>query len=674
MADIHSKILSKYGVDIEKVNLFKLYKLENAELSKEELEQKIAECRKKWTQSINGANERLAQRDRVHLEKADSYEAILKDSKLRKELYAYYNRSEASGGEAVEFARGYFSMLATTKKIRQADVAFFFEYFAEERKNKKAVREMLSKEFKVVLLEKGKDDTEEAEPEVEGKKKEDASPLIVNLFQKATILKLNKCEKFFQKAKESETLCQKYPALTESLYRLLELDKTESLAKMSEQVMKRRDEVFNQRQEKGQEYAPLVDLFNTLADIMDYRDVVDNFTEFKLLIQYPKLTPYMYGFDDMKQSTLNGIFEVAKGEYFFRDVNDFLLNYFIPVHDNFNVHDNAIRGIIKKAQKKANANKILNEIDKRLGWKKQRGIPIGVRIVHGLVYWPIYLFYLIFEIFKVVFTVLEHAAIPVFGVCLIGFNLLFPKLWDIDNLLVLGRIFSKEKWYFFLERFLGAEIINGFAAFMMSLFAILLLLMIYLIPSFFISMFLYETTDKMSEKMDWIGLERTFQNIFRILREKTEGQYRSQKKSFYKHKAPKIITNLICLAVLAGAVCLLPIGFHKLGEVTGYGQQAENEDLPEVSEDDAKKETEAPAVEEAAPEPIYYVVIESQINIRSGAGTEYNIVSAAYQGDVFAGTGNEEEASNGRIWYEIYLDGSMTETGWASSKVIEKQQ
>ena len=61
MADIQRKILEKYGIDISKDNIFKLYKIENDDISSLLLEQAISAARKRWNQSINGANEKIAE-------------------------------------------------------------------------------------------------------------------------------------------------------------------------------------------------------------------------------------------------------------------------------------------------------------------------------------------------------------------------------------------------------------------------------------------------------------------------------------------------------------------------------------------------------------------------------------------------------------------------------------
>ena len=65
------------------------------------------------------------------------------------------------------------------------------------------------------------------------------------------------------------------------------------------------------------------------------------------------------------------------------------------------------------------------------------------------------------------------------------------------------------------------------------------------------------------------------------------------------------------------------------------------------------------------------IITEDVGNIRSGPGTDFDIITTANKGDIFIASGNQEIASNGRVWYEIYLNDKMTETGWASEKIIE---
>lgn len=685
MADIQSKILSRYEIDIAQENIFKLYKIDSADISSQDLEKKFQETRKRWTTSINGANEKNAERDRARLEKADKYESILKDGKLRKEVFDFYNKSAggsagegaAHGGGATEFAKDYFNLIATTKKVKRADVEFFFKYYQSERKNKKAILEMLSKELKINGLGKeGKYADEDEAGEAEGKKKDEASPLIVNLFQEATILKIRRAVEKFEEAAQSNELCQRYPKLRDGLFEYLEIKDIEDAKQFTELMLARGKEVYAVRQERGAEYVPLVDLFNILQSIGDYQDVVDNIPQVKLLLKYPNLTPYMFSFVEMKPSTVKGMVGVANRDYSFRDEADFILNYYKPIHDNFGISDRGIGAILRKAEKKAVQNKVLNEIDKKLGINKnKRTIPLGAEILHWLVYWPIFVLYFVFEVAKVIFTKLRYFTIPAFIIFFVWENWIFSKQGK-DNIFVLRKIFIKSQWLTFLDGYLGAAAVNWFEMLLLSLTAIIILLIIYVLPPLVVSWFIAEFADNFNKRFDWVGIERTFRQVLMILKKKTENQYNTQKKLFIKKKIPKAITNIVCLIALILIIIFTPIGFRKFSETTGYFQpEPEIETEIEADTDNIvnDEDDQSDVVVEEVPTGNIMVITVDSANIRSGPGVDYGIISAASKGDTFIATGNQETASNGRIWYEIYLDEEMTQTGWGSQKVIAFQ-
>lgn len=675
MADIQSKILSKYGIDIAQENILKLYKIDSADISPQDLEAKIQDTRKRWNSSINGANEKNAERDRARLEKADKYEAILKNAKLRKEVFNFYNKpSGPAGGGATPgsgstaFAKEYFELVATTKKIKKADVDFFFKYYQSERKNKKAILEMLSKELKVNGLGKEDKYADEGDTkEEEGKKKDDSNPLIVNLFQEATVLKIRRAIEKFEESAQSNEICQRYPNIRNGLYEFLGIKNVENAKQFTDIMAAKGKEVYAIRQERGTEYVPLVDMYNILQSIGDYQDVVDNIPEFKLLLKYPNLTPYMFSFVEMKPSTVKGIVDVANRDYVFRDDADFILNYYKPIHDNFGISDSGIGAILRKAEKKAKQNKVLNDIDEKLGRNKnKRKISIGAEIIHWLVYWPIFTVYFVFEVAKAIFTELHRFAIPVF-IILFGLeSWLLPEL-GIDNLLILRKLFFKNQWLSYLNGFMGEMGENVVETILLSLVLILILLAVYILPPLFVSLFIAEFADDFNKRFDWVGIERTFQQVFQILRKRTEDQYLAQKKLFVKSKIGKVIINLISLAILIAIIIFTPVGFRKFSETTGYFQK----ELKVEDYYEAVDEGDAGEVENDLPVVQTMVITESSANIRSGPGTDYDVVTTASRGDEFIATGNQETASNGRIWYEIYLDEDKTEVGWASQKIID---
>lgn len=577
MADIQDKILSKYGIDISRENIFKLYKIESPDISPQDLEAKIQDTRKRWTTSVNGANEKNAERDRARLEKADKFEAVLKDAKLRKEVFNFYNKPSGPTGGAIpgsgstEFAKEYFELVATTKKIKKADVDFFFKYYQSERKNKKAILEMLSKELKVNGLGKeGKYADENDTTDEEVNKKDESSPLIVNLFQEATVLKIRRAIEKFDEAARSSEICQHYPNVRKSLYDFLDIKDVADAKQFTEMMAAKGKEVYAIRQERGTEYVPLVDLFNILQSIGDYQDVVDNIAEFKLLLKYPNLTPYMFSFVEMKPSTVKGLLDVANRDYVFRDDTDFILNYYKPIHDNFGISDSGIGSILRKAEKKAKQNKVLNDLDEKLGRKKnKRKISVGAEIIHWLVYWPIFAVYFVFEVSKAFFTGLHRFAIPIF-VILFGLeNWMFPKI-GVDNLLILRKIFFKDQWVAYVQSFLGDSGQNVVEWILLSLITIIALLVVYILPPLFAAVFISEFADDFNKRFDWLGLERTFQQIFQIIRKRTEDQYLANKKIFAKRKAGKIILNLAGVALLIVIIFFAPMGFEWFRETTGY--------------------------------------------------------------------------------------------------------
>jgi len=141
---------------------------------------------------------------------------------------------------------------------------------------------------------------------------------------------------------------------------------------------------------------------------------------------------------------MKGIIDVAKREYAFRDDNDFILTYYNPVYDNFGITNSAIKELVRNAEKKTKSNKVLNNIEEKLGRKKKRKISIGAEIVHWLVYWPKFLVYFVFEIFKAVFTELHKSVIPIFAVTFFIANRYLPNFTGMDNILSLRKIFLRR--------------------------------------------------------------------------------------------------------------------------------------------------------------------------------------------------------------------------------------
>ena len=675
MANLRETILSRYEIDIDQENILKLYKISSPDISEKEMEDQISATRNRWQASINGPNEKNANRDRARLEKASKYEEILRASKYRKELFDYYDptKGKRSGSStnssygSTKFAREYFQLIATTKKLQKSDVDFFFKYYQSERKNKKAILEMLGNEFKQKGLGNNalySDD--KIDEEIEGKKKDESSPLITNLFQEATILKLRRAVEKFDESYNTPEICQYYPSIRNGLYDFLEIEDVAEIKELAKLMTEKGSKIYEVRQERGASFAPLVDFFNIMKSLVDYKDVVDNIQEFKLLIKYPNLTSYMYSFVAMKPATLKGIVDVANRDYVFRDQTDFILNFYEPVYDNFGINNSGISSLIRKAEKNAKKNKILDELDKKIGRKKKKSIPLYAEIIHWLVYWPIFMVYLIFEITKVLFTKLPLLTIPLTALYLFLSNWLIPKHYKVDNLFVLRKIFFKTQWIDYMKDvFSNSD--NDLLIFIESLLQIIFLSTIYILPTVFVAIFLADFADDFNKRFDWIGIERTFKQVFMNLRAKTEEQFGLSHKLYVNKKIPKAIVNLASLALVILAVLKVPILYNSGFHANGIGINFESSFSKEgtMDTDVSEEETTEGQVGETM------VITVNSANIRSGPGTDYGVVKTAGEGNEFIATGNEETGSNGRKWYEIYLDENMEETAWASEKVIE---
>ncbi len=680
MADIREKILSKYGIDVAQENLFKLYKIDSPDISATDLEHKIQDTRKRWNISINGANEKNKARDKARLEKADEYEEILKNAKLRSELSAFYSKNKGAAGGAVvtEFAKSYFDIVGTTKKIKKEDVDFFIKFYPSEERNTKAICEMLGLKTKESGQEKAEDPAAEKAAE-----KNTSKRMIVNNFDQATVLNISKLARYLEELKQNDKVCREYPTIRNGLYEFLffderlkpkvEINNADALYTFVQEEAKK---AYSVKQEKGEEYIKLTVIYNDLGKLCKCEDVKDNFDAFMLLLRYPNLTSYMYAFKEMKEKTLDLFVAVAKRDYGFMDRNDFILNYYLQTNDHFGIDNHSIKSILRKAATKTAQNKVLNAVRNKCGGARI-SISLGAEILYCLLYWPIFVSYFVFEIAKIIFTKLRYCAIPVFLLVFWIENTLFPQM-GIDSILILRKIAVRSEWLPYIDEIMGdVKEENVFGIICLSLMVIVFWLAVYIIPALFAALVVTGFASDFNKRFDWIGIERTFKAVFARLKEKTKSQYRLSKKGFIKNKIGKILVNFACMAFLILLLLSLhhfaPIAFGKFSETTGYFQKeakvqeyvgygAEGENLADES-----------AFEDSKPTGDAMVITASSANVRSGPGKEYGIIQTVRQGTIFVSTGNQTATSNGTIWYEVYLDEGMTQTGWASQKVISFQ-
>ena len=409
MADIREQIKRKYGVDIETLNLFSLYKISGPDVTDQELEQAFAKKRKSWSQFLNSPREDKAAQARQHLEAADRYEAVLRDPSLRKALYAYYQKSgDGTGDTSLDFAREFFGIVGKTRRIRRQEIDFFFEYFPEQRKSRQSILEMLKTEFKVSKLDaRGADGGEDERDE---KKKKSA--LVADQFDRSTLLGIRKCQAYLTKAAAIGTTAVQFPGMSESLYRFLDLENCRDIESLRTLVKAGREKASDLRLDGGQEYTPVLDLYNKLDELLDQNDVFYNFKEFKLLVKFPNLTPYMYEIVEARERTIADLARVAQREYGFRDQYDFLFSYFLTMYSKFGIYDNGIRKMMKDAERKQGRQKFLDKVDRIRGREKTEPLPPCFTPLFFLAYLPVYLTFGVFELVKLIVWNLRYIAIP----------------------------------------------------------------------------------------------------------------------------------------------------------------------------------------------------------------------------------------------------------------------
>ncbi|WP_320956976.1 SH3 domain-containing protein [Enterocloster asparagiformis] len=661
MADIREQIKRKYGVDIETLNLFSLYKISGPDVTDQELELAFAKKRKSWSQFLNSPREDKAAQARQHLEAADRYEAVLRDPSLRKALYAYYQKSgDGTGDASLDFAREFFGIVGKTRRIRRQEIDFFFEYFPEQRKSRQSILEMLKTEFKVSKLDaRG---TDGGEDERDEKKKKSA--LVADQFDRSTLLGIRKCQAYLTKAAAIGTTAIQFPGVSESLYRFLDLENCRDIESLRTLVKAGREKASGLRLDGGQEYTPVLDLYNKLDELLDQNDVFYNFKEFKLLVKFPNLTPYMYEIVEARERTIADLARVAQREYGFRDQYDFLFSYFLTMYSKFGIYDNGIRKMMKDAERKQGRQKFLDKVDRILGREKTEPLPPCFTPLFFLAYLPVYLTFGVFELVKLIVWNLRYIAIPA---------AVPAALWLARA--TFGFVgYELPSWSRFSLRELTARLCAGMgmpAALEMAV-TLFFIAAVIVLPVILGVCCLWDSATKLRKEFDWKGIERTFWMIL--------NQFKRQFKNRLERRRIFTLTRML-LAVLINVVLFTGV-FLYARDLSGNLSWKLRQILWEMKQDSERKtaaketsatfaETRAETENTEAALPLFEITA-SAANIRSGPGTGYEVVAQAPQGRQLTGTGNWQQMDS--VWYELYLDDSRTTTGWASEKVLKQIQ
>ena len=564
--NIKNTIQQQYGIDIDKINIPKMYKVDSADIPADELEKKIAACRKRWNASVNGPNEQYAARDQAHLDKADSYEAILRDRRMLKAVLDHYGKKGGADDSAsCETARKFFTALKeVNNSVSQKDFNFYMLYFPEERKNEKAIIEMLSgKEFKAVALKPCSFSDEE---ETEGKTK--SSGMQQNRFQKESLSLLHKCELQYAQLQQSDFLREKYPALSKTFYDFLRLDEVDE-TEFAMYIDSASQEVFNRRQNDAShsnEYIPLTVYFNTWKDILKHNDVTGNFHMFKKLVRYPLFTPYLYLAEDVNQSFLEALLKQTRDQYDFGGLNDFLYLYFKPLaegrHYSFTL-DKKLEAMLKRIDQHPEDA----EREKRrssAAAKRRKMIPLPLQILRFFATWPIYLVQFVFESFR--FAVINVQKLAwIIGVFLsLTFSQLITGHSLFANIWAAATQFPDEVARQ-LQSIVGSMDYNNFVAVLGGLAFIVELAVSFVLVPVLCTMFLFYLARDLDQSIDLMGYHKTFQHIQQTIEKKLLQAYKKLGKKLYGKMIWPILANVLTVAALVGIVVLIVCLFRFLG-------------------------------------------------------------------------------------------------------------
>lgn len=554
--DIKKRILDSYQIDIEKVNLIKLYKLQSPELSDGELDGILAAKRGEWEQNAHSTNAMVASKAKKHLEQADKYEDILRA--YRKELFAYYSGAGGKQGASTagsEFAKDFFTTLKpANKNISQKEFNFFIQYFREERKHEKAILEMLKEDFHVALKGGSVQEEEEAE-------KQSAPGITHARFQKDTLCLLHKCEIQYDAIQQSEFLQQKYQNLNTPMASFLNLG-SKDVTDLTIFIDGAIQQVFSTRQNdsaNSSEYIPMSEFLNSWKDLLKREDVKDNFFAFRLLVQYPKLTPYLYLAENVDVDFLQALLKKFRNEYSFDDLGDFLFRYFKTMVDGRHfsfIVDKKLEAQLRKVSKSPEAQEQENK-RRNAASKRRRMMPVPLRIMRFFATWPIYLLQFVFESFRFVvmnvqkliwivalFHVVAYA--HVFGQTSI-FQALFNLITDFRPM-VEEAVYAVAKTYH----------INWFSFILGIPLVLLKFAFTYGFAPALVTRFLYALVQELDRSVDLMGLHKTFQNIQQHIEQLLiVGYEKRYGKRIYGKMILPIVTNVVFTVVVGLLFSLL---------------------------------------------------------------------------------------------------------------------
>ena len=220
------------------------------------------------------------------------------------------------------------------------------------------------------------------------------------------------------------------------------------------------------------------------------------------------------------------------------------------MYDNFGISNDGIKKLIKKANTKKTSNELKQKVYDKFGIEHNKRRMIQADILYWLMYWPILTVYFVFKVSKIIFTNLHKLRIPLFLLLVTIFNKIFAEALQMEDLFAIKDLLSESTRNVILNNYFGLTTQNGFEIFLLSLTIVVFLFIIYVLPALAGAFFVTQFSNDFNKRFDWIGIERTFKNVFEMLKRKVESGYKEYKNLYVKSKIPHMILNVINLLIL----------------------------------------------------------------------------------------------------------------------------
>lgn len=143
---------------------------------------------------------------------------------------------------------------------------------------------------------------------------------------------------------------------------------------------------------------------------------------------------------------------------------------------------NKERELVLKTEENISKNSYTDETVSEENLKTAYIIPKSSKTLYLFAYWPVYLVYLFQNLINLLYEWMIYIGISAGIILFIAENKILPEYFGIGNIITLRLITDKYEWYSFIGGMFGLNIENTLVAVFLSIAAIALILIIYILP------------------------------------------------------------------------------------------------------------------------------------------------------------------------------------------------